>query len=123
MHRTCAHPDCHVPFSHTKVHHVRWWVRDRGPTDIDNLLPLCERHHHLVHEGGWGLTMTPDRIATWIRPDGTVHHIGSTVNRTRNDVAPSDACDPVGAQSGNVYDGTTTNGSSPPSWIGPSHAR
>lgn len=81
MHRTCAHPDCDVPFSHTKIHHVRWWVRDRGPTDIDNLLPLCERHHHLVHEGRWGLTMTPDRIATWTRPDGTVHHIGSTIDR------------------------------------------
>ncbi len=81
MHRTCAHPDCDVPFSHTKIHHVRWWTRDRGPTDIDNLLPLCERHHHLVHEGNWNLTMTPDRIATWIRPDGTTHHRGTTINR------------------------------------------
>jgi hypothetical protein len=81
MHRTCAHPDCHVPFSHTKIHHIRWCVRDRGPTDIDNLLPLCERHHHLVHEGRWGLTMTPDRIAIWTRPDGTIHHIGCTIDR------------------------------------------
>lgn len=81
MHRTCAHPDCTVPFSHTKIHHVRWWTRDRGPTDIDNLLPLCERHHHLVHEGRWTLTMTPDRVATWTRPDGTIHHQGSTIDR------------------------------------------
>lgn len=81
MHSTCAHPDCDVPFSHTKIHHIRWWTRDRGPTDIDNLLPLCERHHHLVHEGRWGLTMTPDRIATWTRPDGTIHHQGSTIDR------------------------------------------
>jgi hypothetical protein len=81
MHRTCARPDCEVPFSHTKIHHVQWWTRDRGPTDIDNLLPLCERDHHLVHEGGWILTMTPDRIATWTRPDGTVHHRGSAIDR------------------------------------------
>jgi hypothetical protein len=81
MHRTCAHPDCDVPFSHTKIHHVQWWTRDLGPTDIDNLLPLCERHHHLVHEGRWNLTMTPDRTATWTRPDGTTHHHGTTIDR------------------------------------------
>ena len=82
MHRTCAHPGCTVPFSQTKAHHIRWWRRDRGPTDIDNLIPLCEKHHHLVHEGGWSLSMTPDRVATWTRPDGTVHWTGSTIDRT-----------------------------------------
>ena len=25
----------------------------RGRTNLDNLLPLCSRHHHLVHEGRW----------------------------------------------------------------------
>ncbi len=82
MHRTCINRDCNVPFSQTKAHHIRWWVRDRGPTDVDNLAPLCDRCHHLVHEGGWILTMTPDRVATWIRPDGTVHHTGSTIDRS-----------------------------------------
>jgi hypothetical protein len=52
MHRTCAHPDCTVVFSACDIHHVAWWGRDDGPTDIDNLLPVCERHHHLIHEGG-----------------------------------------------------------------------
>lgn len=81
MHRTCAHPDCTVVFSQCRAHHVRWWLRDDGPTDIDNLLPLCERHHHLVHEGRWDLTMAPDRTATWTRPDGVVHHRGTTIDR------------------------------------------
>jgi hypothetical protein len=81
MHRTCAHPDCTVGFSASRIHHVEWWWRDLGPTDIDNLLPLCERHHHLVHEGGWSLTMSPDRVATWTRPDGTIHHTGTTIDR------------------------------------------
>ncbi len=76
MYRTCAHPDCTMPFSACKAHHIRWWWRDLGPTDLDNLIPLCERHHHLVHEGGWTLTMTPDRITTWTRPDGVVAHHG-----------------------------------------------
>ena len=81
MYRTCGHPDCTVGFSDCKAHHVRWWWRDLGPTDIDNLIPLCERHHHLVHEGGWELTMTPDRVTTWTRPDGTVHWTGPTADR------------------------------------------
>ena len=82
MHRTCAHPDCTVGFSACRIHHVRWWWRDSGPTDIDNLLPLCERHHHQVHERGWGLTMTTDRVATWTRPDGTVDWSGHTIDRS-----------------------------------------
>ena len=87
MHRTCAHPDCTVGFGACRIHHVRWWSEHTGPTDIDNLLPLCERHHHLVHEGGWTLTMTPDRVATWLLPDGTRYHHGTTIDRAPNGVA------------------------------------
>ena len=81
MHRTCAHPGCTVPFESCRIHHVRWWTRDDGPTDLANLLPLCENHHHLVHEGGWTLTMTSHRIATWIRPDGTVWKVANAADR------------------------------------------
>ena len=81
MHRTCGHPGCTVPFESCRIHHVRWWTRDHGPSDLDNLLPLCEAHHHLVHEGGWTLTMTPDRVATWTRPDGTHWKTVNTADR------------------------------------------
>ena len=81
MHRTCAYPGCTVPFSQTRAHHIDWWTRDRGPTNINNLLPLCEQHHHQVHEGAWTVTMTHERIATWRRPDGNIHHTGTTINR------------------------------------------
>jgi hypothetical protein len=84
MHRTCAHPDCTVSFDACRIHHVIPW-RQGGPTDIDDLLPVCETHHHLVHEGGWNLTMTPDRVATWTRPDGVHHHTGTTVDMTIED--------------------------------------
>lgn len=82
MYRTCAHPDCTVAFAACKAHHVRWWWRHLGPTDLDNLIPLCEQHHHLVHEGGWTLAMTPDRVTTWTRPDGTIAHHGRSIDRT-----------------------------------------
>ncbi len=90
MHRGCAHQGCNVGFDACRIHHIRWWWRDAGPTDIDNLLPLCERHHHLVHEGGWALTMEAGRVATWRRPDGTVHHRGPTIDRSGHDRMPTD---------------------------------
>ena len=32
--------------------------------------------------------MTPDRIATWTRPDGIIFHTGTTIDRAPNGVAP-----------------------------------
>jgi hypothetical protein len=68
LYRTCAL--CDVPFEHTQAHHVSWYGRHHGLTDIDNLLPLCSQHHHLVHEGGWQLHLAPDRTLTITRPGG-----------------------------------------------------
>ena len=36
MYRTCAHPDCTVPFSACKAHHIRWWWKHLGPTDLEH---------------------------------------------------------------------------------------
>ncbi|MEJ7801306.1 MAG: HNH endonuclease signature motif containing protein [Ilumatobacter sp.] len=70
MYSTCAHPLCEVGFSNCRMHHIVWWTRG-GKTVLANLLPLCEAHHNLVHEGGWNLAMDDDRIVTWSKPDGT----------------------------------------------------
>ena len=109
MHRTCAHPDCTVGFSACRIHHVKWWWEHNGPTDIDNLLPLCERHHHVVHEGGWTLTMTPDRVVTWIRPDGVVYWTGSSIDRT----SPKQ----VAARRGDLGGSQTAGRAANPAWV------
>jgi hypothetical protein len=69
LYRTCA--CCDVVFEHCEIHHVIWFDPD-GRTDIDNLLPLCHRHHHLAHEGGWKLTMLTDRTLRVTLPNGEV---------------------------------------------------
>ena len=56
-------------FSRTKMHHVWWWEHG-GPTDLDNLLPTCSRHHHAVHDHGWKLKLLPDRTLEITLPDG-----------------------------------------------------
>ena len=58
FHSTCAVPDCAVPFHHCQIHHIEYW-ESGGSTDLDNMVPLCSRHHHAVHEGGWKLTLEP----------------------------------------------------------------
>ena len=91
MYRTCANPDCTVPFDQCRIHHVNVFWRHDGPTDLDNLIPLCERCHHLVHEGGWELKMRPDRSTVWTRPDGTVHYDGPSLDRQANARGPARA--------------------------------
>ncbi|MDQ3352814.1 MAG: HNH endonuclease, partial [Actinomycetota bacterium] len=45
------------------------------------------RHHHLVHEGGWTMTLDTHRVITLHRPDGTLSFRGSTVDRAPAGVA------------------------------------
>jgi hypothetical protein len=51
-----------------RIHHVHPWEHG-GRTDLDNLLPLCSKHHHLVHDGGWTLTMPTDRSVGFTNRD------------------------------------------------------
>jgi len=82
MHRSCVFPGCTVGFGFCDVHHVvPWW--DGGTSDLANLAPVCSRHHHLIHDRHWTLTLHQDRTVEVRRPDGTVHEAAPSV-----DVAP-----------------------------------
>jgi hypothetical protein len=75
MYATCAFEGCDVPFDRCQPHHVDPWEHG-GATDLDNLIPVCHRHHHLVHEGRWRIELDPTRrTLTITRPDGVVHAV------------------------------------------------
>jgi len=71
--RHCRFPGCDAT-AQLHAHHITWWSRG-GRTAPDNLLLLCRKHHHAVHDRKWSCTGTAaDPVFT--RPDGTtVAHV------------------------------------------------
>jgi hypothetical protein len=49
----CATPGCN--HTHLELHHTIWWSMG-GPTDLDLLIGLCVRCHHLLHRGRLHIT-------------------------------------------------------------------
>lgn len=52
-HGTCQFPGCGTQ-RRLHAHHVIHWEHG-GPTELENLISLCHRHHRSVHEGGWNI--------------------------------------------------------------------
>jgi hypothetical protein len=75
LYPTCAIPGCGVRFRYTQPHHLVWWEHG-GLTDLANLVPLCDRHHHCVHDKGWRLRLGLNRELDVILPDGQVMTTG-----------------------------------------------
>ena len=65
-------PISDAPWSQCEVHHTVFYDESRR-TVLSELVPISKRWHHLVHEGGWALTMDQERALTLYQPDGTLH--------------------------------------------------
>jgi hypothetical protein len=52
----CRYPGCDRPQRWCDGHHIRHWIHG-GPTNLDNLVLLCRRHHRRVHEQGETITL------------------------------------------------------------------
>ncbi|WDH79324.1 DUF222 domain-containing protein [Microbacterium esteraromaticum] len=65
---------CGLPPEMTRAHHIRWWQRDAGPTDLDNGVLLCETCHHRIHDNGWDIRIdgTGASAAVWLIPPPSV---------------------------------------------------
>ncbi|MDF2993949.1 MAG: endonuclease [Microbacterium sp.] len=65
---------CGAPPSHTEAHHLRWWARDAGPTDLSNGVLLCESCHHRIHDNGWDIRIAGagTRAKVWFLPPAHV---------------------------------------------------
>ena len=59
----CRWPGCERSASICDGHHLVHWING-GPTDLENLVLLCRRHHRMVHEGEWQLVKTEGQVVT-----------------------------------------------------------
>ena len=54
----------------TRAHHLDWWQRDAGPTDLSNGVLLCESCHHRIHDNGWEIRIDGTSVLSkvWFIP-------------------------------------------------------
>ena len=69
--RGCRFPGCDRNVSWCDAHHIHYW-RHHGPTDLENLVLLCNRHHHHVHRHNLHLKLLPNADLDITFGDGTV---------------------------------------------------
>jgi len=69
LYSTCAVPNCETHYDRCRLHHVEHW-ENGGTTDLNNLLPICQHHHTLLHENDWNVTLGENRELTIELPDG-----------------------------------------------------
>ncbi|MDQ0576994.1 HNH endonuclease signature motif containing protein [Agromyces albus] len=60
----CA--SCGQNIGYVEAHHIDWWERDRGPTDIANGVMLCSFCHHTVHREDWRIRVRAGEV--WFIP-------------------------------------------------------
>lgn len=86
---------CALPPEMTKVHHIDWWQRDEGRTDLNNGVLLCETCHHRIHDNGWEIRVDGTGIAAkvWFIPPPMVDPLRTARlgGRARFDVPRFDA--------------------------------
>ena len=50
-----------------KAHHIIWWSKN-GPTDLDNLLLVCDDCHKKIHKLGWRVYQDPKTRKYRLKP-------------------------------------------------------
>jgi hypothetical protein len=65
--RGCAFPRCDRRPRACAGHHVVHWA-DRGSTSLNNLVLLCPRHHRLIHNSDWDVTIASDGVPEFTPP-------------------------------------------------------
>ncbi len=64
-----------------RAHHIIWWSKN-GPTDVDNLMLVCDDCHHKIHDHGWQVYKHPTTGKYHLKPPNptnlTNHNPGSS---------------------------------------------
>ncbi|MDO5494769.1 MAG: DUF222 domain-containing protein [bacterium] len=55
-----------------EAHHVKWWWRHGGRTDLGNGVLLCSRCHHTIHRDEWEIHLRGNPGEVWFIPPAHV---------------------------------------------------
>jgi hypothetical protein len=85
----CCFPGCDS--RRTDLHHIIWW-RHHGTTSLVNLVPLCKRHHTLIHARAYIIhrlapgqySFTDPTTGTTIAPQGTLPGATGSIQDTHD---------------------------------------
>lgn len=64
----CVWNGCETPAPRCEVHHIRWWNRDNGPTDVEHAALVCRHHHGEIHRHDLSIHRLPN--SPGIEPGG-----------------------------------------------------
>ena len=70
---TCVFPGCRNPAAECDIDHNQEWS-EGGPTEVENLAPLC-RHDHVVRHNGWTIKQARPGIYQWTSPLGHTYQV------------------------------------------------
>jgi hypothetical protein len=63
----CTFPGCHHT-RYVQAHHIWWWEWG-GPTNLNNLVLVCDFHHKLIHLYGWRVELGKQAgVVHWFKP-------------------------------------------------------
>lgn len=66
----CLFVNCGRPPSFCEAHHINFWARDHGTTNLADGVLLCRRHHLLLHNNGWEIVR--ERGSYWLVPPRSI---------------------------------------------------
>jgi len=69
MNRDKGCAKCSRAISRCDAHHIIWWSRG-GKTNYRNLVMLCVRCHHEIHDNGWGIDIVNNEV--WFIPPASI---------------------------------------------------
>ena len=94
----CA--SCGQNIGYVEAHHINWWERDTGPTDLLNGVMLCSYCHHQMHREDWTIRATASEV--WFIPPPHIdpQRTPRLGGRARFEVAPGQGGVSVPARAG-----------------------
>ncbi|MEX2652827.1 MAG: DUF222 domain-containing protein [Acidimicrobiia bacterium] len=70
----CVFPGCRICAGESDLDHTIAFS-EGGPTETENLAPLCRHDHRLKHQTGWKLERTKPGVYQWTSPLGHTYQV------------------------------------------------